>query len=758
MWRHLLRGGGTLRKRSNRWQSTLYPRLLEPLDLGHVVLKNRVLMGSMHTGLEEAGGLFNHNLDEMAMFYRERARGQVGLMVTGGVAPNDAGRALLMAAKMSSSSESKHHKIITSAVHEEGGRIAMQILHTGRYGYHFNSVSASAIKSPISWFKPKALSHKEILATIDDFVKSAELAKGAGYDGVEIMGSEGYLINQFLVAKTNKRTDEWGGSYENRMRFATEIVRRVRQAVGRDFIIIYRLSMLDLVDDGSSWPEVVELAKRIEHAGASIINTGIGWHEARVPTIGTMVPRGAFAWVTKKLKGEVSIPLCTTNRINAPDTAEDILASGAADMVSMARPFLADPEFVKKAMEGRADEINTCIGCNQACLDHVFASKRASCLVNPRACHETTLNALPVSSAEKQKIAVVGAGPAGLACATTAASRGHSVTLFEKEVAIGGQFNMAKLVPGKEEFYETLRYFKKMLQLHGVDVKLSTEASVESLKDFDAVVLATGVLPRRVKIPNKSTTAGRVNVVSYVDVLRHSAPVGKRVAVIGAGGIGFDVSDFLTHSDDAHHVRPTEAGVPPAVDTEAVEHFLRDWGIDKSIEKGGLLGRPDIRREAPPIPATAATPAARKVYLLQRKEGKVGAGLGKTTGWIHRATLKKRAVEEMSGCAYVEVNDSGLVISRGGKETTLPVDTVVICAGQEPYRDLLEPLKAAGKPVFLIGGSYEAGELDAKRAIDQGTRLAVQIETAKTGDVFDAPISMQSKALQMAESFMSKKK
>lgn len=479
--------------------------MLEPLDLGHVVLKNRVLMGSMHTGLEEAGGLFNHNLEEMAAFYRERARGQVGLMVTGGISPNDAGRTLLMAAKMSTSSESKHHQVITSAVHKEGGRIAMQILHSGRYGYHFNSVSASAIKSPISWFKPKALSSKEVLGTIDDFVKCAELAKAAGYDGVEIMGSEGYLINQFLVSKTNKRTDEWGGSYDNRMRLATDIVRRVRQAVGKDFIIIYRLSMLDLVDDGSSWPEVVELAKRIEAAGASIINTGIGWHEARIPTIGTMVPRGAFTWVTKKLRGEVGIPLCTTNRINAPDTAEDILASGAADMISMARPFLADPDFVKKTMEGRADEINTCIGCNQACLDHVFASKRASCLVNPRACHETGLNALPVAKTMKRRIAVVGAGPAGLACATTAAERGHEVTLFEKEPEIGGQFNMAKLVPGKEEFYETLRYYGKMLQLHGVKVQLKTEATAEALQGFDSVVLATGVLPRDVKVRSRQS-------------------------------------------------------------------------------------------------------------------------------------------------------------------------------------------------------------------------------------------------------------
>jgi len=532
----------------------LYPHLLQPLDLGHVVLKNRVLMGSMHTGLEEPESLFDHSLHELADFYRARARGGVGLIVTGGIAPNNAGRTLFMAAKMTKKSESEQHKEVTKAVHEEGGRIAMQILHTGRYGYHFNSVSASAIKSPISWFKPKALSDKEVRGTIDDFVRSAELAKEAGYDGVEIMGSEGYLINQFLVQKTNKRTDEWGGSYENRMRFPVEIVRRVREAVGKDFIIIYRLSMLDLVDDGSSWQEVVELAHRIEKAGASIINTGIGWHEARVPTIATMVPRGAFSWVTKKMKqeGGLTIPLCTTNRINAPETAEGILRDGSADMVSMARPFLADPDFVNKAMAGKADEINTCIGCNQACLDHVFTSKRASCLVNPIAGYESSLKIVPLSStssssSSKKRIAVVGGGPAGLACATTAARRGHDVTLFEKEGDIGGQFNMAKQVPGKEEFYETIRYFRRMLSLTNVNVKLNTVATAETLKEFDAVVLATGVLPRQVNIPQKGSGSGKVKILSYVDVLKHRAQVGNKVAVIGAGGIGYDVSDFLTH-------------------------------------------------------------------------------------------------------------------------------------------------------------------------------------------------------------------
>ena len=710
------------------------------------VLKNRVLMGSMHTGLEEAGGLFSHKLDAMASFYKERARGQVGLIVTGGIAPNDAGRTMFMASKMSSQSEAAHHKVITDAVHAEGGRIAMQILHTGRYGYHFNSVSSSAIKSPISWFKPKALSHSEVLATIDDFVKCATLAKSAGYDGVEIMGSEGYLINQFLTAKTNKRTDEWGGNYENRMRFPTEIVNRVRQAVGQDFIIIYRLSMLDLVDNGSSWVEVVELAKRIEAAGATIINTGIGWHEARIPTIGTMVPRGAFTWVTKKLRGEVGIPLCTTNRINAPDTAEDVLSSGAADMVSMARPFLADPDFVLKAMQGRASEINTCIGCNQACLDHVFSNKRASCLVNPRACYEDDLKIVPTKV--KKNIAVVGAGPAGLACATTAARRGHNVTLFEKDERIGGQFNMAKLVPGKEEFYETLRYFSGQLKKDGVQVRMGTEATAADLASYDAVVLATGVLPRQVKLPNKCSAAKKVSVVSYVDVLRHGASVGSRVAVIGAGGIGFDISDFLTHPPGTHTL-PTDAGVTPKVDHAAVGHFLKDWGIDTSISHGGLL---------PPSPSvTPPAGAARKVYLLQRKAGKVGAGLGKTTGWIHRTTLKKRAVEELSGCSYIEVNDDGLVIERGGKRQTLAVDTVVICAGQESYKPLLDPLAKLGKPVFLIGGSQEAGELDAKRAIDQGTRLAAVIEIAKTGDVFEAPVELMTTVMQTVQSYLAKK-
>lgn len=740
-----------------------YPHLLSPLDLGACgVLKNRVLMGSMHTGLEEAGGLFSHRLDEMAAFYEERARGQVGLIVTGGIAPNDAGRTFLYASKLTKQSEADAHKVITRAVHDAGGRIAMQILHTGRYGYHFNSVSASAIKSPIGWFKPRALSRSEILSTIDDFVRCSTLAKAAGYDGVEIMGSEGYLINQFLAAKTNKRTDEWGGSYENRMRLATEIVRRVRQAVGLEFIIIYRLSMLDLVEHGSSWSEVVELAQRIEAAGATIFNTGIGWHEARVPTIATMVPRGAFSWVTHKLRGQVSIPLCTTNRINMPDTAEDILRSGAADMVSMARPFLADSEFVLKTIEGRTNEINTCIGCNQACLDHIFVSKRASCLVNPRACYETSLVIKPITLGNAKNIAVVGAGPAGLACATTAAKRGHRVTIFEKDLDIGGQFNMAKLVPGKEEFYETLRYFRSMLRKYGVNVLVGTEATEDSLRDFDIVVLATGVLPRQVNITDKQkSSTRRVNVMSYVDVLRYGNTVGKRVAVVGAGGIGFDVSDFLTHSGGRERkVLDLEGGMTPAVDHDAVETFLNDWSIDKAISRGGLLSQTTEKNSGfNSRDNTSHGINARKIYLLQRKDGKLGAGLGKTTGWIHRSTLRKRGVEEISGCKYIEVNDEGLVIECEGKLRTLAVDTVVICAGQESYKPLLGPLlqSAAERPVFVIGGALEAGELDAKRAIDQGTRLAAVIETAKTGQVFDAPVETVAKVMQAVKKFLQAK-
>lgn len=610
----------------------------------------------------------------------------------------------------------------------------MQILHTGRYGYHYSSVSASPLKSPIGWATPKELSHHDVLGTIDDFVKCAELAKSVGYDGVEIMGSEGYLINQFIAAKTNKRTDQWGGSYENRIRFPTEIVRRVRKAVGKDFIIIYRLSMLDLVDEGSSFQEIVELAQKVEACGASIINTGIGWHEARVPTIATMVPRGAFAWVTKKLKGHVNIPLCTTNRINSPAVAESILSDGSADMVSMARPLLADPYFVVKAQEGREEEINTCIACNQACLDHVFQMKRASCLVNPRACYETTLKIEPVAVGKKMKIAVIGAGPSGLACSTTAAQRGHDVTLFEKDSVIGGQFNMAKLVPGKEEFFETLRYFSKQIELTGVKLRLNTMATAADLKDFDAVVVCSGVTPRHISIPRKGD---RVNLVSYVDVLKHGAKVGQRVAVVGAGGIGFDVSDFLTHPHDPTHPVTPAQGLAETVDPVAVSQFLASWGVDTELRAGGLLSKEEYKKGISTLPKPN-----RKVYLLQRKEGKLGSGLGKTTGWIHRTTLKHRAVEEMDGCKYIEINDTGLVIERNGKQSTLEVDTVVICAGQEPMCDLLAPAKALGKKVYIVGGAFEAGELDAKRAIDQGTRLAAAIENTKSGEVLDAPVSL----------------
>jgi 2,4-dienoyl-CoA reductase (NADPH2) len=703
----------------------------------------------MHTGLEE-GSLFSHNLEPYAEYFRERARGQAGLIVTGGIAPNDAGRTFIAASMMQSSNDAASHKVVTQAVHEEGGHICMQILHTGRYGYHFNSVSASALKSPISWFKPKALSSKEVLGTIDDFVKCATYAREAGYDGVEIMGSEGYLINQFLVSKTNHRTDEWGGSYDNRMRFATEIVRKVREACGKDFIIIYRLSMLDLVDDGSSWQEVVELAQRIEAAGATIINTGIGWHEARVPTIATMVPRGGFSWVTKKMKGNVNIPLCTTNRINTPETAEDILANGHSDMVSMARPFLADPDFVKKAMEARADEINTCIGCNQACLDHVFSSKTASCLVNPRACHETTLRIHP--STKKQKVAVIGAGPAGLAASTTMQERGHDVTLFERDAHIGGQFNMAKKVPGKEEFHETLRYFQKMIDKHGVDLQLGRDVTADMLKagGYDSVVVATGVVPRNIDLPDKSN--GKVKILSYIDVLRHGAEVGKSVAVIGAGGIGYDVSDYLTHPHHEGIVLGPNGENPPQVDDKAVDAFLQDWHIDRGIDvRGGLTGDP--------TKATAGGGDAsvdRKIYLLQRKGGKLGAGLGKTTGWIHRTVLRKRQVEEMNNCKYVEVTEEGLVIDRKGKQVTLPVDTVVVCAGQTPLRTLEKELGTAGPKVFLVGGAQEAGELDAKRAIDQATRLAAVIETANSGDVFEAPVTMTYKMMTKFNNYREK--
>lgn len=673
--------------------STKYPHLLEPLDLGFTTLKNRVIMGSMHTGLEEAKDGFN----KMAAYFAERAKGQVGLIVTGGIAPNREGWVGPFAAKMSTKAEAKKHQVITDAVHQEGGKICMQILHSGRYGYHPLAVSASAIRSPITPFRPRALTSRGVVRTINAFAKSAALAQEAGYDGVEIMGSEGYLINQFIVSKTNKRTDKWGGSYENRIQFPIEIVRKVRAAVGPNFIIIYRLSMLDLVDDGSTWEEVEHLAKEIEKAGATIINTGIGWHEARVPTIATMVPRGGFSWVTKRLMGKVNIPLVTTNRINMPGIAEEILAGGHADMVSMARPMLADPFFVKKAAEGLAEEINTCIGCNQACLDHVFEQKRASCLVNPRACYETELVYTPAET--KKKVAVVGAGPAGLGCSIVAAERGHEVHLFEADKEIGGQFNMAKAIPGKEEFHETIRYFKVQIAKHGVQVHLNTRVNAEDLKSqqFDEVILATGVVPRQIQIPG----IDHEKVLGYTDVLKHKKEVGFTVAIIGAGGIGFDVAEFLSNE------HPEQA---PETD-----HFMKEWGVDMDYEQGGALTTAQV------------APSPRKIYLLQRSGGKLGAKLGKTTGWIHRASLKKKQVNMLGSVRYEKIDDEGLHITIHDEPQVLAVDHIIVCAGQESVRNLLEPLETAGISVHIIGGADEAKELDAKRAIDQGARVAADL-------------------------------
>ena len=668
-----------------------YPHLLEPLDLGFTTLRNRVIMGSMHTGLEEE----KNGFERMAAFYAERAKGGAGLIITGGVAPNIEGWVAPFGIRMSKRSHARKHRVVTDAVHREGGKICMQILHTGRYGYHPFCVAPSAIKAPINRFKPRALSRWGIKRTIRDFVNSAVLAKEAGYDGVEIMGSEGYLINQFIVSKTNKRTDEYGGSFENRIRFALDIVRETRKAVGTDFIIVYRLSMLDLVDDGSSWDEVVQLAVEIEKAGANIINTGIGWHEARVPTIATLVPRAGFAWVTKRLMGKVGIPLVTTNRINMPGVAEQVLADGCADMVSMARPFLADPYIVEKAASGREAEINTCIACNQACLDHIFEQKVASCLVNPRACHETEWVVKPVAA--KKRVAVVGAGPAGLSCAVTAAERGHSVTLFEGRSYIGGQFDYARRVPGKEEFDETLRYYQTLLDKHGVDVRLNTRVGVDELRGFDEVVLATGVEPRKLKLEG----ADRANVLSYPEVL-HGAEVGRRVAVIGAGGIGFDVAEFLTHTRSSLEVGG-----------EVRERFLSQWGVDTDYRERGGLMKP--HRHTP----------KREVVVLQRKTTKPGAGLGKTTGWIHRASLKMAGVKMLSGVNYERIDDAGLHITIDGKPQVLEVDHIVVCAGQVSERSLEQPLRDAGIKVHVIGGALEAGELYAKRAISQGMKLAL---------------------------------
>ncbi|MEZ7894013.1 MAG: NADPH-dependent 2,4-dienoyl-CoA reductase [Polaribacter sp.] len=672
-----------------------YKHIFEPLDLGFTTLKNRILMGSMHTGLEEE----KNGIDKIAAYYAERAKGGVGLIVTGGISPNIQGWTGPFAARMSSKKHAIHHQKITKAVHKEGGKICMQILHSGRYGYHPFNVAPSKIKSPITPFKPFKLTQSGIKRTIRDFVNCAELSKMAGYDGVEIMGSEGYLINQFIVKRTNKRLDSWGGDYENRMRLPIALVKQTRAAVGKDFIIIYRLSMLDLVEKGSSWEEVVQLGKEIEKAGATIINTGIGWHESRIPTIATSVPRGAFTWVTKKMKEEISIPLITSNRINMPETAEKILSDGDADMISMARPFLADPEWVNKAAEEKADEINTCIGCNQACLDHVFEQKVASCLVNPRACHETEL--VYEQTTNKKKIAVIGAGPAGLSAATIAAQRGHVVTLFDADNAIGGQFNMAKQIPGKEEFYETLRYFNKQILLHKVTLKLNTKVSVDDLQksDFDEIIVATGIKPRVLKIEGIE----HEKVLSYIDVLKHKKPVGKRVAVIGAGGIGFDVSEYLSHTGESTSLN--------------IDAWLKEWGIDKSIE--ARSGIEDVKPEFDPSP--------REIFMFKRSAGKFGGNLGKTTGWIHRSSLKKKKVQFISEVSYTKIDDEGLHYVQNKENKILKVDHIVICAGQTPFKELYQPLLDAGKNVNVIGGADFAGELDAKRAINQGCRLAAKL-------------------------------
>lgn len=670
---------------------SLYPHLLKPLDLGFTTLKNRVLMGSMHVGLEEAPGGY----ERMAAFYAERAKGDVGLIVTGGIAPNQAGLTFAHASKLDSTEEAEKHKVITEAVHAAGGKIALQILHTGRYSYQPEIVAPSAIQAPINPIKPKAMTSAEVQQTIDDFANCAKLAQYAGYDGVEIMGSEGYLINEFIAARTNHRDDEWGGSYENRIRFPIEIVKRTREIVGENFIIIYRLSMLDLVEGGSTLEEVIQLAKAIEKAGATIINTGIGWHEARIPTIATKVPRAAFTWVTEKLKGEVSVPLITSNRINTPEMAEHVLASGHADMVSMARPMLADPEFVLKASEGRSDEINTCIGCNQACLDHIFSMKIATCLVNPRACYETEL--IFKEAQNHKNIAVIGAGPAGLSFAVYAADRGHQVKIFEASHQIGGQFNIAKTVPGKEEFYETLRYFNRQIELRpNIELVLNHKATYEELSQsgFDEIVVATGVTPRQLQFEG----IDHPKVLSYLQVLKERVPVGQRVAIIGAGGIGFDTAEYLTHEGESGSLNP--------------EKFYEEWGIDTHYEHVGGLKQPKVEV------------SEREIYLLQRKASSVGAGLGKTTGWIHRTGLKNRNVKMLAGVHYEKVDDQGLHITADGKPTVLEVDNVVICAGQESFTAMYDQLKADGKNVHLIGGAKEAGELDAKRAIRQGAELA----------------------------------
>lgn len=674
-----------------------YPNLMSPLDLGFTTLPNRVLMGSMHTGLEDGN---NHK--RLQAYFAERARGGVGLMVTGGYAPNIAGWVKPFAGTLSSSRAAGKHQTVTDAVHHEGGKIALQILHAGRYAYHPLLVAPSKIKSPITPFNPRALSTRGVEKQIQAFVRCAVLAREAGYDGVEIMGSEGYLINEFLVEHTNQRDDKYGGSYANRMQFPVEIVERTREAVGEDFIIIYRLSLIDLIPSGSSWDEVVQLGQAIEKAGATLINSGIGWHEARIPTIATSVPRAAFSWLTGMLKEAVSVPVITSNRINTPDIAEKVLADGQADMISMARPLLADSEFVLKAKEGRADEINTCIACNQACLDHTFSGKLSTCLVNPRACHETELNFTPAT--DKKRIAVVGAGPAGLSASTTLASRGHSVTLFDESDEIGGQLNMAKVIPGKEEFYETLRYYRRQLELTGVGVQLNKTIGASDLEVYDEVIIATGVIPRDPQIPGQD----HPSVLSYIDVLRHNKPVGDRVAIIGAGGIGFDVAEFLVSGGESV--------------TEDLQAWLNEWGVVSPAQaRGGIQSSSDHLQQHT---------SKREVYLMQRSEGKLGAKLGKTTGWIHRLTLRKAGVKMFGGLSYEEVSQDGLKVryEDNGNTELLEVDNVILCAGQLPKRTLYDELQAAGKmPVHVIGGADKASELDAKRAINQGARLAATL-------------------------------
>ncbi|BCN84505.1 NADPH-dependent 2,4-dienoyl-CoA reductase [Prescottella equi] len=672
-----------------------FPHLLAPLDLGFTTLRNRVVMGSMHTGLEDRA----KNTARLAEFYAERARGGVGLIVTGGYAPNRTGWLLPFGAKLTNRFEARRHRTITRAVHDAGGKIALQILHAGRYSYQPFSVSASSIKAPINPFRPRRLTSRGVRWQIRNFVRCARLARSAGYDGVEIMGGEGYFVNQFLCERTNKRTDEWGGTPQNRRRMAVEIVRRTRAAVGPNFVILFRLSMADLVEGGQSWDEIVALAQEVEAAGATVINTDIGWHESRVPTIVTSVPRAAFVDVTEKLAKHVSIPVVASNRINMPEIAEEILTRGEVQLISMARPMLADPQWVRKAEAGAADEINTCIACNQACLDHAFVNKHVSCLLNPRAGRETELTLLPTR--RKKNLAVVGAGPAGSSAALNLAQRGHAVTLFEARDEIGGQFGIAQKIPGKEEFAETIRYFRRQLDLAGVDVRLGTRVDAVDLIDagYDEVVIATGVTPRVPSIPG----IDHPKVLSYAEAVRDGRPVGRSVAVIGAGGIGVDVSEFLTH---AHS---------PTLD---VAEWKREWGVTDPESAPGALTVPQ------------PSPSPREVFLLQRKPGRIGAGLAKTTGWVHRAALKAKGVQELSGVNYERIDDAGLHITFGEKHEnprTLEVDTVVVCAGQESVRDLVDELTVAGVTTHVIGGADVAAELDAKRAIEQGTRLAARI-------------------------------